>query len=203
MSDELQLLEPLLAGASPCAVVAHSYGGAIALMAAVCRPERVRALALYEPTLFALVDQKGAPPNGVDGIREAVRMSAAALDAADRDKAAEHFIDFWMGAGSWRTMPPERKPAVTESIRNVRRWAYALFSEPTTLRAFATLEIPILYMLGRCSPESSRAVADVLIPVLGDVRVVEFAGLGHMGPITHPDIVNDAIAAFLDDVAPG
>ena len=172
-------------------------------MAAVSRPEQVRALALYEPTLFALVDQQGAPPNGVDGIREAVRLSAAALDADDGDKAAEHFIDFWMGAGSWRAMPAERKPAVMESIRNVRRWAHALFTEPTPLRAFAEREIPILYMLGTRSPESSRVVADVLIPALGNVRIVELAGLGHMGPITHADIVNDAIAAFLDDVAVG
>ena len=63
-------------------------------------------------------------------------------------------------------MPPERKPAVTESIRNVRRWAYALFSEPTPLQAFAKLAIPILYMLGTRSPESSAPSPTSSFPCL-------------------------------------
>jgi pimeloyl-ACP methyl ester carboxylesterase len=28
--------------------------------------------------------------------------------------------------------------------------------------------------------------------------MVEFEGLGHMGPITHPELVNGAIADFLE-----
>jgi pimeloyl-ACP methyl ester carboxylesterase len=27
--------------------------------------------------------------------------------------------------------------------------------------------------------------------------VVEFAALGHMGPVTHPEVVNEAICRFL------
>jgi pimeloyl-ACP methyl ester carboxylesterase len=30
------------------------------------------------------------------------------------------------------------------------------------------------------------------------VQVVEFEGLGHMGPITHPEIVNKTICRFLE-----
>ncbi|MGQ0764186.1 MAG: alpha/beta fold hydrolase [Gemmatimonadota bacterium] len=37
-------------------LVGHSYGGAVALLAALKYRSRVRSLALYEPTLFALVD---------------------------------------------------------------------------------------------------------------------------------------------------
>jgi pimeloyl-ACP methyl ester carboxylesterase len=32
------------------------------------------------------------------------------------------------------------------------------------------------------------------------VERVEFADLGHMGPVTHPETVNDAIERFLDRV---
>jgi len=56
-------------------------------------------------------------------------------------------------------------------------------------------------MLGTESPLPARAVADVLIPVLPNVQVLEFEGLGHMGPITHPTAVNDAIVAFLHRLA--
>jgi pimeloyl-ACP methyl ester carboxylesterase len=30
------------------------------------------------------------------------------------------------------------------------------------------------------------------------VEVVEFEGLGHMGPVTHPEVVNEAISEFLE-----
>ena len=102
LRDEVALLEPVLARAGdPFAVVAHSYGAAVALIAAVTQPHRVRVLALYEPTLFALLDAESPPPNDADGIRSAVGHAAAALDAGDPARAAQCFIDFWMGAGAW------------------------------------------------------------------------------------------------------
>jgi pimeloyl-ACP methyl ester carboxylesterase len=201
LSDEVRFLEPVLelAGA-PCVIVGHSYGAAVALMAALLHPDRIHALALYEPTLFALVDAQQPHPNGTEGIRGVAAAAGAALDRGDRDGAAQHFIDFWMGLGSWSAMPAHRRPAITESIVNVRRWAHALMNEPTPAQAFARLDIPVLYMHGTESPESAHAVARVLIPTLPQVRVVEFPGLGHMAPVTHPDPVNAEIEAFLRQI---
>jgi pimeloyl-ACP methyl ester carboxylesterase len=119
------------------------------------------------------------------------------LDAGDKDSAARHFIEFWMGEGSWRATPPERKRAIADSVVNVRRWGHALFTEPTPVQAFAKLDLPVLYMLGSTSRESAHAVAKVLLPVLPRVRVVEFPGLGHMAPVTHPELINAEIARFL------
>ena len=57
LRDEVAFLEPVLARAgAPLALVGHSYGAAVALIAALAHPGRVRAIALYEPTLFALLD---------------------------------------------------------------------------------------------------------------------------------------------------
>lgn len=201
LRDEVDLIEPVLARAgSPFTLVGHSYGAAVALLAALDHPQRVQALAIYEPTLFSLVDAQVAPPNGADGIRNAVAAAAAALDDGNRDAAAAHFIDFWMGAGSWSATPPQRKPAIADSVANVRRWSHALLTEPTPVAAFAALDIPILYLLGGSSPESAHAVARVLIPALRSVRVVEFPGLGHMAPVTHPEAVNAEIAKFLGEL---
>lgn len=198
LGDEVRFIEPVLemAGA-PLVLVGHSYGAAIALLAAIARPQRIAALALFEPTLFSLVDARSPPPNGADGIRHTVLAASAALDAADPDGAARHFIDFWMGQGSWEATAPARKPAILASIVSLRHWAHALTTEPTPLNAFAALNVPILYMLGGASPLSARAVASCLIPVLPQVRVVEFPGLGHMAPVTHPGVINPAIAGFL------
>jgi pimeloyl-ACP methyl ester carboxylesterase len=43
-------------------------------------------------------------------------------------------------------------------------------------------------------------VARLLAAALPRVEVVAFDGLGHMGPVTHPDVVDDAIARFLAGV---
>lgn len=201
LQDEIDLLEPVLAQAGDSfTLVGHSYGAAIALLAALRYPGRVRALVLYEPTLFAVVDARQSPPNGADGIRSAVLAAGAALDAGDRDLAARHFIDFWMGSGSWEATPAQRKPPISRSVVNVRRWAHALFTEPTPVEAFAALDVPVLYMAGEDSPESAHAVSRVLLPVLGRVEAIRFPGLGHMAPLTHPGIVNAEIARFLGAV---
>ena len=200
LQNEVSFIEPVLEIAgTPLALVGHSYGATVALIAALNNPNRVRALAVYEPTLFAVVDEQGPPPNGADGIRHAVSAAGAALDRGDKDAAAKHFIDFWMGNGSWATTPAQRKPGIAESVVNVRRWGHALFTEQTPVEAFAALDLPILYMLGGSSPESAHAVARVLIPKLPRVRVVELAGLGHMAPITHPEVINAEIARFLSE----
>lgn len=199
LRDEVALLEPVFARAgSPFALVGHSYGAAVALIAALANPGRVRAMALYEPTLFALIDAEGPPPNEADGIRNAVADAGAALDAGNRDAAAERFIDYWMGTGSWQQTPENRKPPVASSVANIRRWAHALFTEPTPLTAFRSLDIPVLYMVGKRSTPSAHGVARLLAGALPRVERVELAELGHMGPITHPEPVNEAIARFLE-----
>ena len=124
LRDEVEFIAPVLQQAGDrFSLVGHSYGGAVALLAALQDPSRIRSLALYEPTLFALVDAQTPPPNGADGIRNAVKAASASLDAGDTDSAARHFIDFWMGSGSWATTPPARKSAIAASIISVRRGA--------------------------------------------------------------------------------
>lgn len=201
LHDEVEFLAPVFARAGDSfSLVAHSYGAAVALIAALTHRERVRSLALYEPTLFALIDADSAPPNEADGIRRAVLDAGAALDRGMEDAAAERFIDYWMGAGSWRATPQDRKPAIAASVRNIRRWAHALFTEPTPLAALAALRMPVLIMTGGRSTASAHGVSRRLVSALPAVQQHEFPELGHMGPVTHPERVNAVVARFLGAV---
>jgi pimeloyl-ACP methyl ester carboxylesterase len=198
LQDEVEFLAPVLAEAGrPFSLVGHSYGAAVALMAALRDPSAIRALVLYEPTLFALVDAESPEPNDVDGIRHTVRRAVQALEEGDKHSAAGHFIDFWMGDGSWAMTPEVRQPAIADAVTKVRRWAHALFTEPTSLAEFARLDMPVLYLLGEASPKSAHAVAQRLVPVLPRVTLRRLPGLGHMAPVTHPEKVNAVIAEFL------
>jgi pimeloyl-ACP methyl ester carboxylesterase len=201
LRDEVALLEPVFARAgNSFSLIGHSYGGGVALIAAMVHQSRVRAIALYEPTLFALVEQESSSPNDVDGIRNVVAESVAALDRNDAAQAARYFIDFWMGEGSFDRMPERVQAATAESVKNIQGWKDALFDEPTPLDAFAELDVPVLLMLGKRSPLSSRAVTQRLARVLPKGKVVELDGLGHMGPVTDPDAVNPLIVRFLEGI---
>lgn len=199
LRDEVTLLEPVFARAGdPFVLVGHSYGAAIALVAALSQPHRVRALALYEPTLFSLIETDSPAPNDADGIKSTVMAATAHLDAGDPRSAAEQFIDFWMGKGSWARMPEARQEPIAKSALNIPAWAHALLKEPTPLSAFRELKVPVLYMTGSESPASSLGVARLLTPILPNVEVIEFKGFGHMAPVTQPEPVNQAIARFLE-----
>jgi pimeloyl-ACP methyl ester carboxylesterase len=198
LQDEVDLIEPVLHRAGePFVLVGHSYGGAVALRAAVRNPARVRLLIVYEPVLFSLIEADGHSPNDADGIRDAVAAAAVALQAGDRFEAARCFIDYWMGPGSWAETPEERKAVIADSVGNVRRWGHAVFTEPTPISEFARLRMPVLYLTGGRSTQAAHGVSRRLVKALPNVTLVDFAELGHMGPITDPDIVNRAIDEFL------
>lgn len=196
LADEVDLLAPVIAHANrPTSLVAHSYSGAVALKAALLDADRFSALALYEPTLFAPVDRIN--PDEVSGIRGAVREAGEHLEAGDTHAAGRAFIDFWMGSGSWDGMPEDRKPLMAAAVRNVRRWAHALLTEPVTLPELQSLQVPVLLLTGGRSPRSSLSVAELLARTLPNVELMNLPNLGHMGPVTHPEIVNAQVERFL------
>jgi len=201
LRDEVKFLEPVFsrAGAS-FSLVGHSYGAAVALLAALTHRERVRSIVIYEPTLFSLIDAESAPPNDADGIRNAVSEATSALENGDPAAAAGHFIDYWMGYGSWQGTPADRKTPVVESVKNVRRWAHALFTEPTAAEELSTIRVPVFLMTGKLSTASAHGVSRRLLTMLPMCRHHEFDRLGHMGPVTNPHEVNAVIAPFLSEV---
>jgi pimeloyl-ACP methyl ester carboxylesterase len=201
LDDEVDLIKPVLERAGPGAVlVGHSYGAAVALRAALRMPGRIRALALYEPTLFSLLDQESAAPNDADGIRLAAAAAAQAVERGDLDAAARGFIDYWTGAGSWNRVPAARRAPIARSMADVGHWAHALFTDDATAADFAALRIPVLYMSGSSSPASALGVARILVSALPRVTARTFRGLGHMGPLADPSAVNGAIDHFLHEL---
>jgi len=198
LGDEARFIEPVLQRAEgPLVLVGHSYGAAVALIAALAQPARVRALVLYEPTLFALIEADGPSPNDADGIRAAVALAGAALDAGQPEQAAEIFIDYWTGPGSWAATPPARQPAIAAAVGSVRAWSRALFHEPTPLAALAALTTPVLCLTGQRSTAAAHGVTRRLLTVWPHAQHQVCEGLGHMGPVTHPAEVNARIDGFL------
>ena len=204
LADEAALLEPIFRSVGDRVhLVGHSYGGAVALKVALAGPGRLRSLVLFEPVLFALLN---ADDPGQPAAREiaAVRDDTiAAVDRGDLDTAGARFVDYWVGAGAWAGMPDERRRPVATAMRKVKSEWHAAFEEPAPLSAFAALDVPTLCLVGSDSPASSRAVARLLAKTLPRVTEVEIEGVGHMGPVTHPDRINALIEGHLEELTSG
>lgn len=112
LQDELDLMEPVLAAAGDSfSLVGHSYGAAVALIAALRHPEKVTSLVVSEPTLFALVDAQSAAPNGVDGIRNVAKASIMdSTPATPRPRPAFSSTSGWGLAAGTRRLNGENLP---------------------------------------------------------------------------------------------
>ena len=203
LDDEVALLEPVFRAAGDrFHLVGHSYGGAVALRAAFVDPSRLASLAVFEPVLFSVL-MADAPES--EAAREilAVRDDTIRLvDQGERHAAAARFVDYWMGEGAWAAMPESRKPPIAAAMSAVKPEWHAAFSELTPLHAFAAVDVPTLLMTGAASKASVRAIARLLRSVLPEVHTEDLEGVGHMGPVTHPDRVDALIERFLAAAEP-
>jgi len=201
LDDELALLSSAFRAAGDrFHLIGHSYGGALALKAALADRRRVRSLVLYEPVLFSAMITD-APES--DAVREILALRDDTLRLVDQGNlnlAAQRFVDYWTGDGAWLATPEPRRTALAGAMRAVKSQWHALLSEPTPLSAFATVDVPTLFLTGTESKASALAVARLVTSLLPRVRIEEVEGVGHMGPVTHPGTVNAIIERFLEEI---
>jgi pimeloyl-ACP methyl ester carboxylesterase len=198
LADEVARLEPVFRDAGETVhLVGHSYGGAVAVRAALTHPGRFRSLVLIEPVLFGLLLAEDPGQPAAREIAAVCQHTRAAVELEALDSAARRFIDYWMGPGSWADMPTHRRAAIAQAMPAVCSEWSAVFAETTPLTAYASLDLPTLYLMGGRSPASARAVARMLTSALPNVSTAELAEAGHMAPVTHPDLVNAAIETHL------
>jgi pimeloyl-ACP methyl ester carboxylesterase len=113
------------------------------------------------------------------------------------ERAAQHFVDYWSGAGTWQTMEARRRQVVCVRIPKVARDFGALFDDAVPLSAYMRLTMPVLWLEGETTRLPPQAIAGRLLPALAGARHVRVAGAGHMGPITHSEAVNAEILRFV------
>jgi pimeloyl-ACP methyl ester carboxylesterase len=184
-------------------LVGHSYGGGVALCAALARPDRVASLALYEPTAFHLLRVMGdAGAAAFSEIAAVARRTGEGVIAGDYAGAAASFIDYWSGPGAWERLQPWVRAALVRWVPKVPLEFRAAMTEPTPCVAYTGLSMPILVMRGEHAPRPTRLIAERLSTVLPHARMVVVSGAGHMGPLTHAAAVNDAIVAHLGAADP-
>lgn len=187
--QDLAFLESLID--EPVHLVGHSYGGFLALQLALARPELVRSIAVYEPVAFGILDEvEDADVRAALGVvrREWIR------DASGVDEAwLESFVEWWNGRGAWARLPEETRGAFRAVGWKLFQEVMTLAADRTTRDTYATITAPSLILGGALSPPTERRVVEKLGAALPHARAHILEGVGHMGPITHAPLVNEAI----------
>ena len=194
LADEIALIDPILADAGRFHLVGHSHGAQISLKIAIDRPNQVASLTLYEPTAFFLLESGSPERLEIEAIRDETRRL---LETGQDEKAGECFVDYWVGAGTWQSTPAQARAGIIRGMRKVRFEWPAGFEPSYSPREVSALPMPILLLSGTQTRSPARAIMSALRVLLPAADRVEFENLGHMGPVTHADIVNEAIVGFI------
>ena len=194
--QDLAFLESLLDESEEAVdVVGHSYGGFLALQLALRRPVWVRSIAVYEPVAFGVLDE----------VEDADARRALGLvkrewqpDGCGADEAwLRAFVEWWNGPGAWERLAEETRGSFRMMGWKVFQEVMSLAADRTDRAMYATIGVPTLLLGGESSPMTERRVIERLGEALPRATVRFFPGVGHMGPISHASLVNDAIVAHL------
>lgn len=178
----------------------HSYGGGVALHAALVRPDRIASIALYEPSVFHLLRQMGAP--GALALAEIGRVAdgvCRGVLSGDYRGAAAGFVDYWNGPGAWEAMCPAAQNALICWVPKGPLEFSALIENATPASAYRALNAPVLMLRGEHAPMPSRLIAQWLARLLPTARLTVVDGAAHMGPLTHAGEVAALIRRHIVD----
>lgn len=187
----------------PVHLVAHSYGGGVALQIAAQRSARIASLALYEPCAFHLLSDMGT--EGVAALRE-IRDVARAVEvgllSGSYEAAAERFVDYWNGIGAWAGLKPRLRAELAAYVPKACLDFRALFTSRVRLDVVRRLDVPVLVLQGEHAPRPTALIARRLHAAGRRARFELVRGAGHMGPVTHGPAVAALIGAHVRAARP-
>lgn len=198
LGNDVDEIAAILAGlGEPAHVVGHSYGGLVAVTLARHFPQSVRSLVAYDPVAMGVLYAE----HDAEALRSLAVLGEDPIftDDAQGGTAAwfQVFVDWWNGPGTWDRMAPPAQDAFLRVGRKVFYEVRSLMHDRTPASAYAHVMAPALFLTGQHTPLAARRVVAQLAKTLPHARCETLVGAGHMGPISHPGAVNEAIAKHI------
>ncbi len=193
LAREVEDLDAVIAAiGAPVEVLAHSYGGLVALEAATSLSGIERMVA-YEPA-FDTPGLATFPPQTLARVDELIA-------AGDREAGLELFFRDVVGADD----------ELIASLKATPVWAARLAAAHTIGREgevvrdyafdsdrFAAVDLPIRFLVGTESPEPLTASTRTAHKAIASSELVELDGQGHTAMDTDPEGFVRAVTEFLD-----
>lgn len=177
----------------PFHLVGHSYGAANALRLARLRPEKVISLTLFEPVAFYLLGKDDPQQQSVLALSQKIENF---IDQDDPASAAACFIDYWNGEGTFSRLNEKMQSIFCQGIIKVAYDFAALLNEDCQPKDLKTIRCPVLLLEGAESQPTTHAVMSTLRSVFHEAEHHNLP-CGHMGPLTHPHLVNPLVSQFI------
>ena len=163
--------------AEPVVVIGHSYGGHVAMGAAIRRPDLVRTIGVFE-TPVAWMPWWPSDTSGGVAVQAARTGSPA--------DAAEAFMRSIVGEDVWARLPPSTKQAR-------RAEGPALLADMADIQQLpppydpAAVPVPVVVGRGSESKHQHLRGTEALLELLPDATLHLVEGAGHGAHASHPD----------------
>jgi 3-oxoadipate enol-lactonase len=184
-------------GVERAALVGNSMGGSIALDVALTLPERTRALVLVASAVGGLEDtdedeawwQERWPP------------LEAAIEAGDVERARRLQMEIWAPLG---IDDPAGRRIYEISVDNAQELtmdeSLAEQLDPPAIARLHGIAVPTLILPADLDPPWMARANAVLAAGIPNARVVDIAGVDHVIPMRAPEVFNETVLSFFDEV---
>ena len=217
------LADDLLAGweahrLQPVIALGHSFGAAASLLAAIRAPDRVRALALLDPTILPRPVLEALARELREGRTPRLRLVDTALKRKNRFWSHQEAFDYWRGKelfADWSDEAVRRyaaamlRPAPDGGYELTwppewEAWYYRSFY-PHTWDRLPLLDpaIPLLVARGERSDTLLAESAAEMRRLLSGARFETVAGAGHLFPQSHPRETRALLEPWLASIMRG
>lgn len=175
-------------GRSKVDLVAHSFGASVAMQILRVIPERIRSVSFYEPVIPVLLRDSGLPDD-IELLGDLVALSQI-VKGTHSDTGMQTFINFWSLPGTWESLDANTR----NKLASMAPVVYQDFIEaylnlaPNTFTALSYSGTFKVFMGEHANAHALR-MANLLQQYHPQSALTSLPGLGHMAPLTHPDIV--------------
>lgn len=177
-------------------LVGHSYGGAVALLAARTAPN-LASLTLIEPVIADLLRDSDSA-EAADELKALSHGFLGALEAVDPRTGLKAFVDYWNADGAWDSLPPEARAGLVALARKISMEVRGVAFTDTGAFALDAIDVPVLVLTGDETRQAPKRMSELMAAALPRASHQFIPGAGHMSPLTHP---GDVARAIVDHIA--
>ena len=205
LTDEVELVRRTIHqrwGTIPALhIVAHSYGGMVALGYACTYPDEVASLTLFEPMANRLLLDDELTDIHAEGLRLVDTITRRVGDGR-MNEGAKQFVDYFAGVGIYSMLPESARQKLSGYVRKMLIDYRTTIETPLDLAAYQNIGCPMALISGTSSAPISRSISLKMKSELVEIEWFEVDG-NHMAPIANPDPANAIIVTRLTDLTAG
>ena len=184
--------------AGPVHVVAWSYGGSVATLAASQHPELFRSLSLHEPTIGSLIGGTPEGKSAISAFSSAVAPIRAVANAGDTLLATERFWEFVLilPEGGFKLEPQALQAIVLDNMRSVPLTLNAP-PQAITCDMVKAINAPVLITIGANTRPLWTLAGQSLQRCVPNGKLVVLPGSNHDATVRNPAAFNRTLVDFL------